>query len=527
MHAQALCLHVKMFYLVLLALGNEARVVVQDGIVLHVLPVYINTTLTEIVINASANASNLPGGSSYLYVNRMTQPQWIEASDGQGIVSPYSFREFSLVRLYGRELIFFGDVPREYRPHVEEARPKARVSTSLAEHNIANGSLCGWQDVGFRVWVACDEPGDDNVLSLKALGLGYHLRDGEMFILRGRAPGDDVSSVTVVFVLFLFLSIWTDWTKKLWTRLPDEIFGLICEYYTMVADLVLIIVNINIYTVVNDNHVYNFTSGRLVTADTLYWTRFVYGFVVSPLAGLCVLATLTVRSTKQAPIVPFGWGLPFVEMQPLWYRCALSTVVLGVVLGIIIAAIVYGKADYNWAYTTTVTSVAFVAHRSTPSFLSWCLRALHIEKHWQASLVATRWSAQMLLLTCALNHFPPEDGGVQFTGFCSIVVGIILLVTAGRDGAYILSLEPHIMVVASYTLISAFVVWYTSLFCIGNALFADSDALVNKSALSLECAITVSTVMLVSVLIASCPSPSPPTNSMCSVSCKSSSTPAT
>ena len=134
-----------MFWVALLVLANEARVVVQEGLVLHVLPVYLNDTRTEIVINASARDSNLPGGSSYVYVNRMAQTQWINASNGQGIVSPYSFSEFSLVRLYGRELVFLGDVPREYQSHVEEVCPtnSFNYSTALAAHNIANGSLCG------------------------------------------------------------------------------------------------------------------------------------------------------------------------------------------------------------------------------------------------------------------------------------------------------------------------------------------------------------------------------------------------
>ena len=514
-----------MFWIALFSLANEARVVVQGGLVLHVLPVYLNDTRTEVVINASANSSNLPGGSSYVYVNRMTQTQWINASDGPGIVSPYSFSEFSLVRLYGREFIFLGDVPREYQSHVEEVCSTGfNFSTSLAEHNIANGSLCGWQDIGFQVWVACDAPGDKNVLSLKALGLGYHLRGGRMCVLRGRASADHISSVTVVFVLFLFLSIWTDWTKSLWTRHADEIYSLICDYYTIVIDLVLIIMNINIYTVVNDEGVYNFTSGRLVSVSTLYWTRFVYGCVLSPVAGVIVLATLTERCARSTNTIFLGWGLPFIEVQPFWYRCAITFVIISVILGIIIASTIYGVTDHHWAYATTVTSLMFVAHRSTPTFIAQKLKLLHLDKHWEACLIATRWSAQFLLLTCALNHFPPEDGGLEFTGFCSIAVGVILLATTGRDGAYILSLEPSVCTVLCYTVVNVFVVWYTSLFCIGNALFAASDALVNKSALSLESAITVSTIMLVSVLIASCPSHSPPSNSLSSVTCERTST---
>jgi len=374
------------------------------------------------------------------------------------------------------------------------------------------------------VWVACDAPGDANVLSLKALGLGYHLRDGKLCILRGREPVDHISSVTVVFVLFLFLSIWTDWTKNLWTRHADDMYTLICDYYTVVMDLVLIIVNINIYTVVNDDGVYNFTSGRLASVSTLYWTRFVYGYIVSPIAGVVVLATLTMRCTRCTDTVFLGWGLPFIQVQPFWYRCAITCVVVSIIVGIVIASTIYGATDDNWAYATTITSLAFVAHRSTPTFLAQKLRLLHLDLHWEACLIATRWSAQFLLLTCALNHFPPEDGGLEFTGFCSIAVGVILLAMTARDGAYILSLEPTVWTVLSYTLVSVFVVWYTSLFCLGNALFAASDALVNKSALSLECAITVSTIMLVSVLIASCPSHSPPSNSLSSDNCKGTST---
>jgi len=412
-------------------------------------------------------------------------------------------------------------VPREYQSHVDEVCSVGfNFSTSLAAHNIANGSLCGWQDIGFRVWVACDAPGDKNVLSLKALGLGYHLRDGHMCVLRGRASPDHISSTTVVFVLFLFLSIWTDWTKNLRARHADEVFSLICDYYAIVVDLVLIIMNINIYTVVNDNGVYNFTSGRLVSATTLYWTRVVYGCIVSPIAGVIVLAALTARSTGATKTIFLGWGLPFIEVQPFWYRCAITTVVVSVTLGVIIASTIYGATDHNWAYATTVTSVMFVAHRSTPTFLAQKLRFLHLDKHWETCLIATRWSVQFLLLTCALNHFPLEDGGIEFTGFCSIAVGVILLATTGRDGAYILSLEPNVWTALCYTVISVFVVWYTSLFCIGNALFAASDALVNKSALSLESAITVSTIMLVGVLIASCPSHSPPSNSLSSVTCE-------
>lgn len=513
MPAQTVGVYV-MFVLVCLALANEAQVVVQDNTVLHVLVGYVNETRTQLVINGSATTSSLPGGSNYVYVNRMTRAQAVSAANGNAILSPYSFSEYALVRLYNREYVFFGDVPREYKAHVdEECNVSVNVSIGLAAHNIKNGMLCGWQNVGFRVWVNCEEPGNDNILSLKELGLGYHLRNGTLCVLRGRNNLDHMSSVSVVFVLFAFLTVWTQWTKHLWSRMDesDDIYTQICGYYTIVADVILIIVNVNVYNAVTHDGAYNFTSGRMVSYDTLYWTQFVYGCIVSPLVGAGVLATLSVRNADEhVKTVYFGWGLPFVEVQPLWYRCAITLVVLTCTLGIIVAAIVYGATTHRWAYVTTVTSIAFVAHRSTPTFLSHQLGALHLDRYWDPLLITTRWGVQFLLLTCALNHFPVEDSGLEFTGFCSIALGLILLATTARDGACLLHLQPNIVTVYMFTVMSAFLIWYVSIFCLGNALFANSDALINKTALSLECAITVCTVLLVGVLIASCPSPSPP-----------------
>jgi hypothetical protein len=448
--------------------------------------------------------------------------------------------------MYNKDFVYLGAPPRELAAHLV-ALPcagsnavvhgidvpcvannfSARISLSAIAHVVADPEVCGDVDIvvgsaTLHEWVDCAHVvlGTENVLSATQLRLGYRVSPTDICFYKADRTVDHLTAIFVVAVLLSFLTVWADWTKHLWERVQCGVQKQVWEVvsvagYTVVADLLVVIININIFSAINDDQiVYDFTSGRLVPHHVLQLTAESLAFVASPIVGLGGLLALTIGQVLHVDTPPsehpvFGWGVTYLETQPWWYRGFASCVIILLIYAVLVTVWWYGLKDSNGTYAAVLTSTLFVAHRSSPSVL---VSIIHENRaallpYTDVILVALRWSMQFMLLTCMQNNIPFDVYGTlstQFTAACSLVTGGILVVTTGRDCAHVIDLLAaercwRVLTAVSICIhaIVIYVIWFAAVFSIGGGLFSNSDALINKEALALRCGITATTLLLV------------------------------
>lgn len=506
-------------------------------------------TLVSSYYNTSASVSYLffnqvVNSTQFVYVDRMDHLALIQAvatDTPQPQLAPVSFPEFTLLLdVYHTDMVFLGYPPREYARHLESPLctdkevltdgfglscfiddQECVLSAAVIHHVISNASMCGWVDViidniTLHEWVDCTNyvNGSKTILSATQLGIGYGIYPGATCVYKKKERTYDyVSSVIAPVVLLYILSVWTNWTQHLWERivysLQKEVWALLFGGYTKICDAIVILVNLAVFATVYDIHgFYTIPTERMVDHSLLRLTVDVYAFVCCAV-GLWALFALTVGyvlhyNSEMTQYKLLSWGLEFLNGQPLWYRGFASILVIISVYTILIVVWFYGIKDRNGTYAIIITSVLVVAHKSSPSVMTRLIlrhREL-LDPYMNVFLISLRWCVQFLIITSIQYSIPFDINGIlsiQFTALCSIIAGIILLFTTGRDFAHILVLVSRMRHTKTYLIVLVlvyfsmlFVVWFAAVFSIGGSMFANGEALYNKGSLALRCGFGVS-----------------------------------
>lgn len=506
-------------------------------------------TLVSSYYNTSALVSYLffnqvVNSTQFVYVDRMDHLALIQAvavDTPQPQLAPVSFPEFTLLLdVYHTDMVFLGRPPREYTRHLEPALCTDKevlvdgfslsclihdqpcvLSAAVVRHVINNASVCGWVDILIdkiilHEWVDCTNyvNGSKTILSATQLGLGYGIYPNDTCVYKKKENKYDyISSVIAPVVLLYILSVWTSWTQHLWEHivfsLQKEVWALLFSGYTKVCDAIVILVNLAVFATVYDIHgFYTIPTERMVDHSLLRFTVDVYAMVCCGV-GLWALFSITVGyvlhyNSEMTQYQLLSWGLEFLNGQPLWYRGFASLLVIISVYATLITVWFYGIKDKNGTYAILITSVLVVAHKSSPSVMTRLILRHRdvLDPYMNVFLLSLRWCVQFLIITSIQYSIPFDINGIlsiQFTALCSIIAGVILLFTTGRDFAHILVLisrmrQPKtylIVLIVAYFLM-LFVVWFAAVFSIGGSMFANGEALYNKGSLALRCGFGVS-----------------------------------
>lgn len=549
--------------LVILVLGAVANqigraVVGRDSVVFTGL-IKVGSDLTPLstYYNTSAELSHLPpeladsSGFQHVYVDRMFRPARIAAQWDGSALAPASFGEITfIIGLYGTDFVFFGPPPREFDKHLSgpwcgnaALGPGIDVhgtvgglnvvlSLGAPRHVVSGSAACGAVDFRFGtasipLWVDCTdvELGNSTVLSALLLNVGVYVGPSEVCLYRpNNNEIEHATAFAVVTTLVGFLVVWADWTQHLWAVVRKHadagVWDRIIPYYPVVADIIILVVNLNVFAALKDTHnIYSFTSARIVPVSVLRDTVQWYSFAASPFAGLTCLLALTVGQVLKSPDVdtraPFSWGIKRLQEEAPIVRAGVTALVLvGLYAGIGLLWHL-GVEDLAGSYALAISAVFIVAHRSSPSWITGIIQAYRhqIEPYSSVVLVYLRWSMEFLILTCIQNNLPFDVGGTlstKFTAWCAFVIGIVIIARTARDVAHV---ENDLVRSQSWRVFSVvrpfvcamvvFVIWFCTVFSTGGSLFSNSEALINKEALALRCAIATSSFLYACVYSAS------------------------
>lgn len=506
--------------------------------------VVFNTTLPTAVYPSSI-IKDLP---AHLYTYRMTSQAevtsgLVTSSIRYALVAPVDLPEFTLlIDVYKTDFVYLGKPPPELEPHllapncgtppafatgldfaatVPGTSPvEVTVSHSIETHTIADTSICGQSTLAIGtldpipVWIDCTKSvhGSANRISGVALGLGIYTSSDTFCIYRGNnSEINHAMAITIVAALFIFLSVWIDWTQLLWERTIKGTTRGVWETTTVAYSLIVyqfigLMVSMNIYARAQQSHnIYSFSSLRMVSLPVVDRTADVYSYVLTPLLGGLSLLTMVIGRLKTGPAdsspskFNFTWGHKALETRSLSFRLMLTGAVLGTLGTIIYAVWIRGIDDRIGGIMTAITAVPVVLSWATPRWVARILSHVNIE-HMPPMLVYFSWSVKLLLITCICNNLPFDVAGHLNTTFHSGItfsMGCALLVITARDMAHILlcirdlsrpKITGHLVFLG---LVAGFVVWYTSIFNLGG-MFSHSGSLQNKGGTATLCSVAFS-----------------------------------
>lgn len=540
-----------MWFIAVLCVSNVVEKNIVDGDLTFVGSLFWGEALTElsVVYNTSANVTLLPSTVSVptnVYTYRMPQDSTLTTgtvvpSISYAIIATSHLHDFTLLHLYKTTFVFLGKPPREFTPHIVELGCTSaawqshtfdgtvngnpvKLTFSKTNHIVTSG-VCGNVDlvlgsIQIPVWIDCASSivGNKSVLSGPLLGLGFYAGNSEICLYRGN--NDEINhtmAITVVAVLFVFLVVWIDWTRNLWSRVvngeSDQVWLLIISYSIVVYQYIGLIASVNIFAWAQGTHsMYSFAALRMVSIDVVDVTAMTYSWVVTPvLAAYALICLSFARATfgktpENKPLLLFTWGLSSLETKSLTYRSTFTLFAfastVAIVYGVWFLAVEDEAGGYASAGTVTVALLAM----STPDVLVKKLQQVVDPTHKalkEGLLIMFAWTMKFMIITCLCNNLPFDVAGHLNNTFHSGVtfaMGCALLIITGRDVAHtLLTLAYYkysskkIMVVAGVFLpLILFVVWYVTLFSLGG-MYSNSGALQNHGDLATLCAGSFST----------------------------------
>ena len=455
-----------------------------------------------------------------------------ESSINYAILASSEFSQFSLITLYKTTFVFLGAPPTEFKPHIIELGCTSatwqshdfdgsingnpvKLSFSRTSHTVTSG-VCGnvelvLNDIRTPVWIDCasSNVGTEAIISGPLLGLGFYAGDTELCLYRGNENEiNHTMAITVVTVLFVFLVVWIDWTRNLWTHIiqneSDQIWQIIVSYNIVVYQYIGLIASVNIFAWAQGTHtMYNFSTLRMVSIDVVDMTAMIYSWIVTPvLAAYSLVCMAFARATfgntnKESSILIFTWGLSFLQKKPLIFRCVVTIIAF-----LIAVAAVYGVwfvviEDEIGGYATAGTLTVALLATSTPDILVKKLQKV-VDPDYKALkeglLIMFAWSMKFMIITCLCNNLPFDVAGQLNNTFHSGVtfaMGCALLLITGRDTAHTLltlayyqsDFEKILYIIALLVPLVLFVVWYVTIFSLGG-MYSNSGALKNHGDLA-------------------------------------------
>jgi hypothetical protein len=545
-----------MFVFVVAALASpQANVVKQTDVGGHISFVgtlFVDDSLTDMDVsyNTSSTVSIYPVTTVkkfpvHLYTYRMKNLAKIEdgvttSSISYSLLAPTDLPEFTLlIDIYRTNFVYLGKPPIEMVPHITEigcttppsfgsgldikgtiGGTPVTISHSVSTHTIATPSVvCGNKQLIIgtttsNIWVDCSSgatTGSTNTLSGVALGLGfYNSADSFCLYVGNNDELNHTLAITTVVVLFIFLSVWIDWTQNLWTRVVLGSTSGVWETTTVAFDVVVyqiisFIVSMNIYARAQRSHnIYSFSALRMVPMETVDRTSDIYSYVVTPLlGGICLLTMIIGRIKVGVRDEPspfnFTWGWKAMENRPLGVRILSIVAVYGAIAAIVYAVWVRGINDEVGGIVTAITIAPVVLSWSTPRWVARHLVDVEIN-HLPPMLIFFSWSVKFLVITCLGNNLPFDVAGQLNTPFHSAItfaMGCALLGITGRDMAHILLCIRDLSrpkmggLMVFFSGIVGFVLWYASIFSLGG-MYSHSGALQNKGSLATICSLSFS-----------------------------------
>lgn len=515
-----------------------------DGVVfvgdeLNAMSVEYNTS-ASVSIYPRSIVKSLPTSLYTFRMQRASSPVtagMLTSSVGYSLIAPVDLVEFSLVLdVYKTDYVFFGPAPPELEPHLfppactstlpattdgldfiatTDGGVSVTVSHSVAEHTITDASVCGRTSLRVTgseevvLWIDCSTStagSGGNVLSGSKMNLGFFRSPARFCLYRANnSEIDHAMAATLVSIMFIFLTVWSDWTANLWTR-SARVWETVSVAYSLINyQLILVIISMNIYARVQESHnIYSFSAMRMLTKTQIDATAYVYSYVATPVVGGLCLIAMSIGNVKFGPTytheaVNFTWGFRHMTQLARWHRWLLTALVLGTVGGIIYGVWIVALDDERGAIATAITTFPTVLHWSTPHWLTRRLRTMQFT-HMTAILCYFAWGVKMLVITCLCNNLPFDVSGHLNTSFhvgSTLSMGVALLVITGRDMARILMnirdmafwrrtfwtivLYAHIL----------FVLWHVSIFNIGG-MFSHGSALRNHGRLAFFVSLAVS-----------------------------------
>jgi hypothetical protein len=523
---------------------------VEDSLVVFEGVLFIGDTLNTIQVeyNTSSSTSIIPRRyvkslPAYLYTFRMTNLAPITATLDSGIkyalVAPVNLPEFSLILgLYKTDFVFLGEAPNEIIPHLFPPQcttppPLAdgldfigsindisvTISHSVDRHTISSSSVCGQVNLIVSgqvvpVWIDCvtSLTGPSTVISGTRLNLGFYRSATKFCIYQANNEEiDHTMAFTLISILFIFLLVWADWTRFLWTRYTHNDLDHVWETITVAFSLftyqvIAITIGMNIYATFQGNHnLYNFATMRMVSKTTVDNTAAFYSYGVAPILGFTCFITMVFGRLRFGPIYEpdtlktLTWGFDTLKHHHLSIRILFTLSVMAASGGIIYGIWIVGMGDTNGAIASGVTLLPSIVHYSTPSWLTYHLRKIK-DNHYPALLFYMAWAVCFMVITCICNNLPFDVSGqlntVAHSGI-SFFMGSALLAVTGRNFANIIliirKMPPlkYLLVLLYLGSLSVFVLWYVSIFNLGG-MFSHSGALQNKGPLATVCSIAFS-----------------------------------
>jgi hypothetical protein len=469
-----------------------------------------------------------------LYTFRMTQNTILGKTPGlfsvsptnppYPILSPLEFTEFSiLVDIYGVDFLFLSFPPKEMTPHLTTSctiRPPAvghrgidflasvggvlvNISHGTPVHVVSDPRVCGSQTLvvgtaSVDVYVDCSSSlnGTATVLSGLLLGVGQSFNSSVFCLHKGQNNEiDHPLTITIVAVLFIFLTMWIDWTRNLWNRILNKTSNVVwidttVSYGILVYQVVIVIVSMNVYSKIQGSHsIYSFSSVRIVGIEMVDTIAAVFSYIVTPLLGMLAIVVLTIghaffKPSKITHSEHFTWGrLSFSKLSFFVRVCFFSFVL--VCFGGIVYAVWYVWLDDKYgAIAFGVTFFPSIFHFSSPHFIENKLTQSVKENGIDAfsmHLILFTWAVKFLVVTCICNNLPFDVAGHLNTPFHNGVtfsLGIALLIITGRDMAHVVSTCTNELWYLFIVPTVLFVVLYLSIFSLGG-MFSYSGALQN------------------------------------------------
>lgn len=543
--------------LCVLALGTSPNNIVQSVVHNHHVSydgyLFIGNNLVEIPVeyNTSSTASIFPRAAmkslpGYVYNYRMVHlspitTATLASSINYALVAPANLNEISLIlNVYKTDYVFLGAPPVEILPHLQSpicpstlptftsgldftvtggsSNASAIVRHSVDRHTISDTSFCGTSviyvsGVPINVWIDCSSAvsGTTNVLSGYLLKLGIYKSPSTFCIYQSNNDEiNHVMAIAIVVIMFIFLTVWIDWTNNLWVRILTKrtkgIWETITVAYSLIVyQYIVIIVSMNIYARIQKSHnIYNFSTMRMLTQQTVDATAYVYSYIVTPIIGGLCLAVMSLGNIKYGPEFHekpfyFTWGIDRLTETSVFFRIVVTLFILGSVAVIIWAIWIHVLNNRNGAYATAITTLPTVLHWSTPHWLTQQLKNVNLE-HMDAVLIFFAWGIKFITVTCLCNNLPFDVSGHLNTTFHSAIsfsLGSALLIITGRDMAHMTMFIGRMRSTMMYFsllflhVLVAFVLWYLSIFNLGG-MFSHSGALRNRGPLAALCSCTFS-----------------------------------
>lgn len=480
-----------------------------------------------------ANTSTVDVG-----VFRMTRAQTIVAKPAAAAYATIPLAALSdvtiLYSLYQNDYVFYGPPPREFVPHLltggcasvadndmlvhfdtaDGNKTAVKFDRFAKRHMVTGAAVCGvLTRPGLTLTVDCTNAvdGPETVLSASLLELGIHLRPNRAcFYTPNHYEVDHTFTWVIIWIVVGLLATWIQLTIRLRADSnPNDILDSIAVTYSIMSyDIVLGAWNTNVFSAIQHSHtLYGFAVLRMVPRSVVDITVAIFSYGLCSVGSVLALLAITICSVLQtnraynSDYKVCTWGVPRIAIMPLYQRVGMVCLALAFAVGLVSSVWRFVLDDTGGMIVSLCSTTGTILHASTPEFASnWVAKRVDIFRRHDITLaIYSRWAVEFLLTTCLILNLPHDVSGHRSSPFRIIVslgLSTAILGVAARDSATIYRMLRGYRMRHCIHPVSMFIIWFCALFGVG-PFFSQTDALANKTTLSLY--VAVSTCMCVFV----------------------------